>query len=205
MASRALAFTLFTVLAFAAFAQADCVRAKPPEGTNSVFLTVDSTSGIGQATVSIYLEKKGGTKSCTMTTVLAQESSAYSISITPEELKHAGTYYGVYPITITATAPATAASETVTLRFIDSDTGVELGTVPVLLGIGQSDSSNVPGIKPHNCTKEDTSGCSEKELIALEMGPTFIEQNVSDFYLLVGIIAAFAMIVLIFFVIIPRK
>lgn len=204
MARRTLILALFTVLAAASFARADCVRAELPKGSNNFFLLVDPASGVGQISVQIYLEKRGDTQSCTMSAELAQPASGFSVSVTPKEITHAGTYYGVYPITITATASAFASSEIVNVRLRDKDTGAVLATVPVLVGIAEQGSTASPS-PTRVCTREDKSGCTEKELIALDVGPNFIEQNLPDVYLLVGIIAAFAIIVLVFFVIIPRK
>jgi hypothetical protein len=126
------------------------------------------------------------------------------VSISPAEIRHTGTYYGVYPLTITATA-SSVAPESVSLQFLDKDTGIALGSVPVVISVAETAGQGSPSEKPHNCTTEDTSGCTEKELVALQMGPNFIEQNQSDLYLLVGIFAAFAAIALIFFVVLPRK
>jgi len=204
LAQRTIALSLIFLVALTAFAQAECVRAEPPKAINGLSLSVSPSSLSGQLTMQIYLEKKGGTGSCSMAARLSQQASGFAVSMTPTEVIYTGSsYYGVFPVIITATATsASAPTETITIQFFDKDTGTQLATTPVLLSISQNTGS--PSAKPA-CTKEDTTGCSEKDLIALQVPPSLIEENVNDIYLLVGIVAAFGLIVLLFFVLLPRK
>ena len=206
MAKRELVFTLLAMMAVAGFAQAECTSAAPTGG-NVIYLTVDPASLAGQITIQIYLVTGGGTQ-CTMTAEVAQQARGFSLTASPAETtlsgnSYSGNNYVQFPLTITATASAaSAAPETVNIRLLDKDTGAVLATVPVLLSISGTGS---PSAKPHTCTKENTTECTATELLALQMGQSVIEQNESDIYLLVGIIASFALIIFIFFVVIPRK
>jgi hypothetical protein len=92
----------------------------------------------------------------------------------------------------------------VTIRLLDKDTGAELAAIPVLVGVSEAQNAT-SSARPRVCTRENTADCTQRELIAIEAGENFIGQNVSDFYLLAGIVAAFAFIVLVFFVVLPRK
>lgn len=203
MANRALVFALLSIIAVASFAHAECVLPEPPKAGNGFFLSVDPSSLSGQLPMQVYLQKKGGTGYCIMAAELAQQASGFSLSVLPADINFS-TSYGMYYATITATASAASVSpETVNILFLDKDTGAELATVPVRVSIAETAAPQ--GTGSHTCTKENTTYCTEMELIALQVGPSLIEENMTDVYLLVGIIIAFALIVLVFFVVIPRK
>jgi hypothetical protein len=192
------------MLAIAAFAQAECALAEPQKSGSSGFvLTLDSASLSGQLDMQVYVQKKGGSEPCSMT---AQLTSAlgYSMTVLPAEISF-NTSYGMYYPTISATAASKTAPETVSLRLLDKDTGAELASVPIGVSVAEAANASTPSVKPHVCTKQNTTQCTAKELLALDQEPTFIEQNISDIYLLVGIIAGFALIVIVLFVLIPRK
>lgn len=198
MARSALAFSLLLIVAISAFAHAECRLAEPQKSSSGFYLPVDPITLSGQLSMQVYVQKNGETP-CTMTMELAR-ASGYAVSASPSEINFNTSYAMYYPV-ITATTQAPAAPQTINVRFLDKDTGTELATATVNI----AEAGSVPSAKPHTCTKNDTSGCSANELLALDLEPSIIEENISDVYLLVGIIAGFGLIVLIFFVIIPRK
>jgi len=200
LARHAIALPLLAMLVLATFAHAGCVLPDLQKGGSGYQISVDPASLSGQLSMQIYVQKSDGTQPCAMAAELAQ-ASGYAASVTPSEISF-NTTYGMYYPTITATAQTGAAPGTISIRFMDKDTGAEIATVPIGISISETASSPVP---THVCTKENTKDCTAKELLALDVGPSLIEENISDVYLLVGIIAGFALIVLIFFVVIPRR
>ena len=199
MVQRNLALSLMLIVAFSAFAQAEC-RLAEPQKSSGFAIAVDPASLSGQLSMQVYVQKGGGAQPCTLVAELTQ-APGYSVTMTPVEISFNTSYVMYYPA-IAATAQASANAETLNIRFKDKDTGAELATASIDIRIAETVSSPTP---THICTKENTRDCTGKELLALDVEPSLIEENISDVYLLVGIIAGFALIVLIFFIVIPRK
>jgi len=196
---RNLAISLLLVVAFAAFAQAECRLAEAQKSSGGLAIAVSPSSLSGQLSMQIYVQKGSGTQ-CNLVAELSQ-APGYTASMSPLEISF-NTSYAMYYPAITAQAQASASPETLNIRFLDKETGAELATVPVSISVTEPETTPTP---THICTKENTRDCTTKELLALDVEPSLIEENLSDVYLLVGIILGFALIALIFFVVIPRK
>jgi hypothetical protein len=195
-----LASFLFLLL-FSAFACAECSKAKPEASNHAYKLELGKNVTSGQIDIPIYVEKNGASRYCTITAVVQGTPSQYSVSVTPMEIQHTGTYYGVYPITVSASGSADSQPEIVTIDIFDKDTGTKMASIPINVLVTADDTTQ----RQRVCTKENTTDCSAQELIWLDMQPTVIGQNMSDISLLLGIVAAFAFIVLAFFFLLPRK
>jgi len=203
LTQRALVFSLLAIIALATFAQAECMLAEPQKGGSAFAITVDPASLSGQLSMQVYVQKKGGFEPCTMAAEITP-AYGYAATVLPAEISF-NTSYGMYYPTITATAQASATQKTMTLRLLDKDTGTELASVPIAMSVAAAATTAIPSANAHVCTKENTTQCTAKELLALDSEPNFIEKNISDIYLLVGIIAGFALILIILFVVIPRN
>ena len=196
-----LASVLF-VLLVSAFAAADCTKAEPQTSNHAYQITISQGETSGQVDIPIYIEKSANSATCTVTASVEGTPQRYAVTVTPNQISHTGTYYGVYHLTVSASRSADPTAEMITIDIYDQDTGNKMASILVDAVVTSDQEVTTT---PNACTKEDTSSCTPQELIALNMGNSIITQNSSDIYLLLGIVAAFAFIVLVFFVIIPRK
>jgi len=193
---------VISALLITTFAAAECLSAEQMEIGKNYMLMVPTNQESGQVNIQMYLVKNGASN-CIMIAEIENTPTQFYVSVSPLETKHTGKNYFTPFITVTATKKTNnSVSESIKVKITDKDTGKQMALIPVYIGVGDI-STPVPNVR--NCSIQDISGCTDAEILALQMSPNIIDENLSDVYLLLGIVAAFALIVLVFFFLIPRK